>query len=179
MPDFSPSVISEILLFDWPTLEYTFFFFQLVLHKYLPLLPRNIIANMRRRYWERNAKDPPQLLLFSGKGWLLCMRWWLQNSCTTLILCAAEGDRKKAFLHQQGKEILQLAFYFVLVWDKIVLWKELEAQKLGKELGVKHQTSLNDFSTFPVKTMIMKQDRMIIFVNTCCPHKTKSFNLLW
>lgn len=106
------------------------------------------------------------------------MSWWLQNSCTILISHAAEGDWKKAFLPQQGKEILQLAFYFVPVWDKIVLRKELVAQKLQKELGVKNQTSLNDFSTFPVQTMIMKQDRMLIFVNICCPHKPKSFNLL-
>lgn len=107
------------------------------------------------------------------------MSWRLQNSCAILIPRPAEGEWKKAFLPQQEKEILQLAFYFVPVWDKIVLRKELVAQKLGKELGVETSEtfSLNYFSTFAVKTVITKHDR-IIFANICCPHRTKTFNLL-
>lgn len=57
---FAHSVSSEILLFDWATLD--FFAFQLVLHKYLTMLPWNVIANMRRKLgkeYQRAAVMPP------------------------------------------------------------------------------------------------------------------------
>lgn len=78
------------------------------------------------------------------------------------LLLKVTGE-KKAFLPQYEKEILQMAFNFVPAWDKITLWKELLTQKPGKELGVKtsEKFPLNDCRIFLVKTLIMKQGRMI------------------
>lgn len=96
MPGFSPSLTSEIRLCDWPSLEYTFFH-NLCCTSTLLCCQEILLLIWGGVNWKgtpKSSHNPPQLLLFSGKGWPRCVSWRLQNSCATLIpLLKVTGKR--------------------------------------------------------------------------------------